>query len=539
MEEQPENNQAKERLDEMKERNSRLQGQNGEALGKQNRIQGSLKQHAENRMLAQVPGRAMEAKRKLERVRRTMQTIGHTIKNTVTAVVKTVFNPYFWIAVLVIIGVIYVVSTLTSMTYTLGQNENACGAGGGSSNVNVGTGSGDYQPGEPGKDYYEIDKAIFEKVRNQHNDFYAQRMKEFAPHAQKAVARVKQEAGVALPASVLLAQTIKESSAGKATPPGNPYNIGGLGCTDALMAAGKQCKFVPKSYEDYFYQVAQNFVKTSAYKPCLGAQNWYEFLKCILPKYASVANPKNTIAGVTPSAEYVSQVSAWIAHYGLDAYDAGYNVKPIDIDGYVATNAKASDDFRCNQGNTMAGRPMNAGTIAQLEAQGYALLVTKEGFVSYQQMEGKVKNLHLGPCGSVGDCGCGPTSFLSAATALTGKFIPPEEVYKKAGEKGVIVGAGSLYTLPGALAPEFGLRAEPVALSVAAINDVLNKKGMVWLCGSGAAPFSRGGHCVVIRGRTANGNWLFFDSSDRDPDAEYNPSDIVARGGKQSALYAQ
>ncbi|MCL2002032.1 hypothetical protein FWG76_01345, partial [Candidatus Saccharibacteria bacterium] len=50
--------------------------------------------------------------------------------------------------------------------------------------------------------------------------------------------------------------------------------------------------------------------------------------------------------------------------------------------------------------------------------------------------------------------------------------------------------------------------------------------------GSGAAPYSKGGHYVGIRGVTSDGRWLIADSAsrNRDQNKQWDPQEVLAAG---------
>lgn len=502
------------------------------AANKSQRVANNLKTSVSNKAsrVGQVANtKAVQAIDKTKDVAQKVKRVAKAIARTIKGVVKVVANPYTWIAAAAVFLFVVVMNTAIGMFWVYGENENCADGGVGSS---IGTGSGDYNPGQPGVDYFPIDQKIFDANAHSTTDWRTQRMKLLGPMAQKAVAKVKKETGVSIPASVLLAQTIMESNAGSSPIAQERNNLGGMGCFDGQE--NEKCMYFP-SYEAYFEYAANNYAKNSAYKHCLGAQNWAEFSECAFVPYATAANPKHP-ASKGKEGEYVSLCAAFISAYQLDQYDGGYNVKPVNVKGFSASSP-TSGSGACQ--GSLSGRPLSEAVIKEIEARGIAFKRTKEGLLSYQQLSGSTSTLPL-TCGTVNSCGCGPTSFLSAATALTGKFIEPAELYKKANEKGAMkAGVGASHSLPDLLAPEFGLRSENLGYSatVSQINDALSKGGMVWTCGGGPAPFTAGGHCVVIRGKDPSGKWLFFDSAGRDADVGYDPSFITTYNSIAVALY--
>jgi peptidase C39-like protein len=182
------------------------------------------------------------------------------------------------------------------------------------------------------------------------------------------------------------------------------------------------------------------------------------------------------------------------------------------------------------------------GAVSCESANGDAADVTDSGFVVYNQYDPKWANKAYGSS-TIGDSGCGPSAMAMIITALTGKRVTPEDTSKYAGSKGMYIpGNGSDWAVAGVLAEHWGLKAKNIDNSVSAINAVLKSGGMIATSGSGAAPFTRGGHYIAIRGLTDSGKWKIGDSNGKAGTAnsqkEWDPRHIldIANAGNIVAI---
>lgn len=166
-------------------------------------------------------------------------------------------------------------------------------------------------------------------------------------------------------------------------------------------------------------------------------------------------------------------------------------------------------------------------------------------FVWYNQCDSKWGSLSYGECNDICGSGCGCTSFAMMATQLTGKTYTPDDVCTYAGDKGMhICGVGSSHALPETIADHYGLTVEDLGTgaSTDTISDYLKKGYMIWTCGSGAEPYTSGGHCIGIRGITSGGKWLIADSKGNGETTsfeEWDPETIHRSGSPYKALKAK
>ena len=169
-------------------------------------------------------------------------------------------------------------------------------------------------------------------------------------------------------------------------------------------------------------------------------------------------------------------------------------------------------------------------------------------FPFYNQCDPKWGNYEYGPNGIAGGSGyssicasaCGPSSFAMMATKLLGREILPSETADIAGKAGMhIPGNGSSWSITETLINKGGYELDYKDLNwsgttdqkIALINQYLQDGWMIHTSGSGASPFTSGGHYIGIRGFTPSGKWLIADSNGRtntgNLNKEWEPSSIV------------
>ncbi|HJP81573.1 MAG TPA: phage tail tip lysozyme [Candidatus Saccharimonadales bacterium] len=135
-----------------------------------------------------------------------------------------------------------------------------------------------------------------------------------------------------------------------------------------------------------------------------------------------------------------------------------------------------------------------------------------DGFIVYNQCDTRWANV---PYGDSNACvsGCGPSAMAAAITALTKQEVTPKDTVPYASSRGLLVGGGSSWNLPQVLGDHWGLKSKQIPATVGDINKVLQAGGLVIMAGKGAAPFTSGGHYILIRGVTTEGKWKISDSN--------------------------
>ena len=106
--------------------------------------------------------------------------------------------------------------------------------------------------------------------------------------------------------------------------------------------------------------------------------------------------------------------------------------------------------------------------------------------------------------------GCAPTSISMVASYLTGKTIIPPDVTSWAGLKYYSSGAGSTWNIFGASAKHWGYNSKQISKTPQEVMKELNA-GHPIIASMGPGAFTNGGHFIVLRGITADGQILVND----------------------------
>ena len=116
---------------------------------------------------------------------------------------------------------------------------------------------------------------------------------------------------------------------------------------------------------------------------------------------------------------------------------------------------------------------------------------------------------------SICSSGCGPTAMAMIVTALTGETVTPDQTTLIARQAGMTTcGSGSSHQVGPAIASHYGLRSEAIGTpNVGNIINHLRQGRLIIAVGAGPAPFTSGGHFIVIRGVTPDGQFLVGDSA--------------------------
>jgi hypothetical protein len=138
---------------------------------------------------------------------------------------------------------------------------------------------------------------------------------------------------------------------------------------------------------------------------------------------------------------------------------------------------------------------------------------TDDSFAIYNQYDPRWAKKPFGTS-TIGEAGCGPSAMAMIITALTGTAVTPIETVAFANTQNVYIpGQGSDHKVARVLAEHWNLKAANIEATVTAVNAVLQAGGLVITSGSGATPFTSGGHYIVIRGVTDSGKWMIADSN--------------------------
>lgn len=134
-------------------------------------------------------------------------------------------------------------------------------------------------------------------------------------------------------------------------------------------------------------------------------------------------------------------------------------------------------------------------------------------FTVYNQNDPRWDKIRYGN-DTIGEGGCGPSAMAMIITALTGKQVTPVDTATYGRDHGTsYADGGSYHNIHQVLGDHWNLKYTYVGKDVAAINKGLRAGGLIILAGSGSAPFTSGGHFIVVRAVTNDGKWLIGDSN--------------------------
>lgn len=130
----------------------------------------------------------------------------------------------------------------------------------------------------------------------------------------------------------------------------------------------------------------------------------------------------------------------------------------------------------------------------------------------FNQADNRWANSPYGKTGTIGTSGCGPTSLAMVVSSLLSKIIDPLQMSNWAYINGYrCEGNGSYHSLIPEGAAHFGLKAEGCSASEPQrlVDALLEGKLIIAIMSKGH--FTQGGHFIVLRGVTKEGNILVAD----------------------------
>jgi len=134
-------------------------------------------------------------------------------------------------------------------------------------------------------------------------------------------------------------------------------------------------------------------------------------------------------------------------------------------------------------------------------------------FVFYSQKDAKWASHSYGAAGTVGPAGCGPTSMAMIVATLANKSVTPVETADLGVASGAAFEGGTIHLpLIKAASDKWGLNYSDISgqtLDVAI--ETVKAGGLVYIGGQGPAPFTAGGHIIVMRGVTDDGKIIIGD----------------------------
>lgn len=146
-------------------------------------------------------------------------------------------------------------------------------------------------------------------------------------------------------------------------------------------------------------------------------------------------------------------------------------------------------------------------------------------FVFYSQYDPLWRYQCYGPTNDNGSCrlsnlgeaGCGPSSVAMVVSTMTTQRVTPKEVADYSYDNGWYRGSGTLWGLLNEGPKNWGLTSTAIGTDLARAVTALRNGALVIASGTGTAPYTGGGHILVLRGVTSDGKILLGDSNTTPP----------------------
>ena len=131
--------------------------------------------------------------------------------------------------------------------------------------------------------------------------------------------------------------------------------------------------------------------------------------------------------------------------------------------------------------------------------------------VYYNQTDSRWGNKMYGKSGTIGEAGCGPTALAIAVASLTDRKVTPYDVAQWSVQNGYrCEGNGSYHSLIPAGGEHYGLTVTGIGSDGNQLVEALQAGDLVIAIMS-KGHFTNGGHFIVLRGVTEDGNILVAD----------------------------
>jgi len=131
--------------------------------------------------------------------------------------------------------------------------------------------------------------------------------------------------------------------------------------------------------------------------------------------------------------------------------------------------------------------------------------------VYYNQTDSRWDNKMYGKSGSIGEAGCGPTALAIVVASLTDNQVTPYHVAQWSVENGYrCEGNGSYHSLIPNGGEHYGLTVTGIGNNSKKLVEAL-KEGKLAIAIMSKGHFTTGGHFIVLRGVTEDGNILVAD----------------------------
>ena len=133
---------------------------------------------------------------------------------------------------------------------------------------------------------------------------------------------------------------------------------------------------------------------------------------------------------------------------------------------------------------------------------------------------------------TIAQAGCGPTSLAMVLTYYTGKKVTPVETAQYAMDKGYrIINNGTSDKLFGAMCSDYGVKGEYKKASTDNIIESL-KEGKTIIAHMGKGTFTKGGHYIVLKGLTSDGNVLVADPNHPNYNSKSFSASLISKESK-------
>lgn len=136
--------------------------------------------------------------------------------------------------------------------------------------------------------------------------------------------------------------------------------------------------------------------------------------------------------------------------------------------------------------------------------------------------------------GTIATSGCGPTAMAMVITYLSGNTVTPDKVIAWTGNRYYLSGKGSTWTLFPACASHWNIQCRDLGKSSSEVVKALSS-GQPVIASMDKGTFTKGGHFIVLRGITSDGQILVNDPNDnakKDHLHKKFPLALIMREGK-------
>lgn len=215
--------------------------------------------------------------------------------------------------------------------------------------------------------------------------------------------------------------------------------------------------------------------------------------------------------------------------------NAAVSAAAVSWHRYYEISADLTPTARINRSLEIYARQQGGVAVTASPASGCGASIANN-VVYYSQYDPAYASQPYGTS-TIDVAGCGPTSLAMAISTLSGKTVTPTEV-ANFGKSYYVSGAGSSHDLFAAAATNWGLKSAPIGKDEAAVQNILNKGGLVIAAGTGAYPYTTAGHIFIIRGTTPDGKYLISNPLPLGSDLGKSSADVLKNTAWYSRAYS-